>query len=310
MLTSTIFLQTNISQRKGKMLHHLMITIYKQPTVSWNQFRKFRRDEFTVFGEHIAHRLRSISNTYTHLVAQHQINNIIFETEIARFQPSPLDCASGITAATSVSKLSLHHEALLHTAAHRLLDIRAQATVNKGMNSQILLRMYSVIFQICTNIYHCKLFYWIILKCITFFSVSGMAFCPHQMQSELSCDSVTITLVVEKVSLLNFRILSRGGVLIIYLPTLWLHSPWRTLAASHVGVFLHFVVLLGRVISPSQGLYLHRTTHHWKMQTNIHALSRIWTHDPSVWVIKAPCPRLHSQCDQWCIHCCCKFLNN
>jgi hypothetical protein len=39
--------------------------------------------------------------------------------------------------------------------------------------------------------------------------------------------------------------------------------------------------ILGRVISPSQGLYLHRTTQHRKMRTNIHALSGIRTHDPS-----------------------------
>jgi hypothetical protein len=41
------------------------------------------------------------------------------------------------------------------------------------------------------------------------------------------------------------------------------------------------VGLLGRVINPSQGLYLHRTTQHRKTRTNIHALSGIRTHDPS-----------------------------
>jgi hypothetical protein len=41
------------------------------------------------------------------------------------------------------------------------------------------------------------------------------------------------------------------------------------------------VGLLGRVISPSQGLYLHRTTQHKKAQTNIHAVSGIRTHNPS-----------------------------
>jgi hypothetical protein len=40
----------------------------------------------------------------------------------------------------------------------------------------------------------------------------------------------------------------------------------------------HMVGLLGRVISPSQGLYLHRTTQHRKTRTNIHALSGIRTH--------------------------------
>jgi hypothetical protein len=41
------------------------------------------------------------------------------------------------------------------------------------------------------------------------------------------------------------------------------------------------VGLLGRVISPLQGLYLHKTTQLRKTRTNIHALSGIRTHDPS-----------------------------
>jgi hypothetical protein len=46
-------------------------------------------------------------------------------------------------------------------------------------------------------------------------------------------------------------------------------------------VFRHMVGLLGRVISPSQDLYLHRTTKHRKTRTNIHALRGVRTHDPS-----------------------------
>jgi hypothetical protein len=52
-------------------------------------------------------------------------------------------------------------------------------------------------------------------------------------------------------------------------------------------LFRHMVGLLGRVISPSQGLYLHRTTQNRKTRTDIHALSGIRNHDPSIWVIKA-----------------------
>jgi hypothetical protein len=48
-----------------------------------------------------------------------------------------------------------------------------------------------------------------------------------------------------------------------------------------LGLFRHMVGLLGRVISPSQGLYLHRTTQHRRTRTNIHALSGIRTHNPS-----------------------------
>jgi hypothetical protein len=42
------------------------------------------------------------------------------------------------------------------------------------------------------------------------------------------------------------------------------------------------VGLPGRGISPSQGRYLHKTTQTQKRQTNIHALSGIRTHYPSV----------------------------
>jgi hypothetical protein len=51
---------------------------------------------------------------------------------------------------------------------------------------------------------------------------------------------------------------------------------WRLLE-----LFRHMVGLLGRVISPSQDLYLHRTTQHRKTRTNIQALSGIRTHDPN-----------------------------
>jgi hypothetical protein len=46
-------------------------------------------------------------------------------------------------------------------------------------------------------------------------------------------------------------------------------------------LFRQMVGLLGRVISPSQGLYLHRTTQYRETRTNIHALTGIRTHDPS-----------------------------
>jgi hypothetical protein len=44
-------------------------------------------------------------------------------------------------------------------------------------------------------------------------------------------------------------------------------------------VFRHLVGLRRREISPSQGLYLHKTTQRRKWMTNSHALSGIGTHD-------------------------------
>jgi hypothetical protein len=55
----------------------------------------------------------------------------------------------------------------------------------------------------------------------------------------------------------------------------------RLIYRRFLELFRHMLGLLGRVISPSQGLYLHRTTQHRKTWTNINAFSGIRTHDPS-----------------------------
>jgi hypothetical protein len=52
-------------------------------------------------------------------------------------------------------------------------------------------------------------------------------------------------------------------------------------------LFRHVVGLLGRVISSSQGLYVHRTTQHREPRTNIHALSGDSKPRPRVRAIKA-----------------------
>jgi hypothetical protein len=63
----------------------------------------------------------------------------------------------------------------------------------------------------------------------------------------------------------------------------WLYS-----ALLGPGLFFRFVIsstktvgLLGRVISPSQGHYLHAEQHKHRINANIHASSGIRTHDPS-----------------------------
>jgi hypothetical protein len=60
-----------------------------------------------------------------------------------------------------------------------------------------------------------------------------------------------------------------------------LKDPGRLTYTRFLKPFRLTVGLLGRVISPSQGLYLHKTTQHRKTRTNIHALGWIRTHDPS-----------------------------
>jgi hypothetical protein len=78
-------------------------------------------------------------------------------------------------------------------------------------------------------------------------------------------------------------------LLLLLLPTLFF-SPVALQSLKDLGrlrysrflqLFIHMVGLLGRVISPSQSLYLHRTTQYRKTRTNIHSLSGIRTHDPS-----------------------------
>jgi hypothetical protein len=49
-----------------------------------------------------------------------------------------------------------------------------------------------------------------------------------------------------------------------------------------MNLFGQSVGLLGRRISPTQGLYPHRTTQHRKTRTHIHAPNGIRTRDPSV----------------------------
>jgi hypothetical protein len=64
----------------------------------------------------------------------------------------------------------------------------------------------------------------------------------------------------------------------------WRYSPIMGPSPPRIfwfpNLFRHMVGLLGRVISPSQGLYLYRTTQHRKTRTNVHALSGIRTRDP------------------------------
>jgi hypothetical protein len=63
--------------------------------------------------------------------------------------------------------------------------------------------------------------------------------------------------------------------------------------------FGHLVGLLGRGISPTQGLYLHRTTQYRKSRTHVHAPSRIRTCDPNVQAAEdSTCRRPHGHWDR------------
>jgi hypothetical protein len=70
----------------------------------------------------------------------------------------------------------------------------------------------------------------------------------------------------------------------------WLCSPRKISAAEYRGglfnQYRHFQVYFGWVISPSQRLYLCRTTQHRNKRTNTYVLSRIRTHFLSFQAIK------------------------
>jgi hypothetical protein len=71
-------------------------------------------------------------------------------------------------------------------------------------------------------------------------------------------------------------------VISIYL-SMALRSFCWTLAAFSVSyIYTRSVRLLGRGISPSQIRYLHTEQHNHRINADIHALSGIRTHNPSV----------------------------
>jgi hypothetical protein len=73
---------------------------------------------------------------------------------------------------------------------------------------------------------------------------------------------------------------------------------------SFVIIFTQTVGLLGRVISPSQGRYLHTGQHKHRINahTDIHALSGIRTHDPSFRASEdSSCLKPRGHCDRHCL---------
>jgi hypothetical protein len=79
-------------------------------------------------------------------------------------------------------------------------------------------------------------------------------------------------------------------------------GPWPLIQFRN----LQTVELLGRVISPSQGRYLHTGQHKHRIKahkTDIHALSAIRTHYPNVRESEdSSCLRQRGHCDRHCIY--------
>lgn len=71
-------------------LHDLLVKTLPRRHYTTFFFPRFQeissgRDEFTVFAEHVAIRLKNITDVRARLVAQHQINNILFEAEMGKY---------------------------------------------------------------------------------------------------------------------------------------------------------------------------------------------------------------------------------
>ncbi|XP_066600541.1 uncharacterized protein [Prorops nasuta] len=73
-------MRTNRETSNSDKQHTSQNTEWKAP-----QENTSGRDEFAVFAEHVAIRLRNITDRRARLVAQHQINNILFEAEIGKY---------------------------------------------------------------------------------------------------------------------------------------------------------------------------------------------------------------------------------
>lgn len=115
--------------------HHLQEAYSLMKSVQKN----LNRDEFTVFGEHIAHWLRNTLDIHTQLVAQQWINNI----EKLKLKLQNFIQLLWIVQVVQLQRLlmflsHLHHVAL-HLTTHRLGVIRAKATLKEGMNTYTLL---------------------------------------------------------------------------------------------------------------------------------------------------------------------------
>jgi hypothetical protein len=86
----------------------------------------------------------------------------------------------------------------------------------------------------------------------------------------------------------------------------WLYDPLLVPGLSFCSIFFFIfftqtVRLLGRMISPSQGRYLHTGQHKHiiNSHTDIHALSGIRTHDPNVRASEySSCLRPRDHCDR------------
>jgi hypothetical protein len=88
-------------------------------------------------------------------------------------------------------------------------------------------------------------------------------------------------------TVISYNVLHREIVLVIFIFPMISENMRCVLNANlHMTqvIFSQTVGLLGRVINPSQGRYLHTGQHKHRINahTNIHALSGIRTHDPSV----------------------------
>ncbi|KAL6268624.1 hypothetical protein P5V15_001758 [Pogonomyrmex californicus] len=93
-----------------------------EPVSNWKpQEISSDRDEFTVFAEHVAIRLKKITDMRARLVAQHQINNILFEAEIGKYNMQTSFSASNTEIMENLDEPSTSNEEkviIINNASH------------------------------------------------------------------------------------------------------------------------------------------------------------------------------------------------
>jgi hypothetical protein len=68
-----------------------------------NKMNKESRDEYTLFGEVVASKIRKLPTAYERYLVQHKINTLLFEAEMGQFSFVSNKCNASSTAESAIS---------------------------------------------------------------------------------------------------------------------------------------------------------------------------------------------------------------
>jgi hypothetical protein len=160
------------------------------------------------------------------------------------------------------------------------------------------LKSFKIIQQDNWILHHTKQWINITTACFLYYMDNAKALIPvpHYMYDQYRFWE-EIELCLWCISTLIMILKIKQGI--IFFSLLWIRPIclFQFRITSEIMNHRQTVGLLGRVISSSQGLYLHMTTQQRQIRTNIHALSGIWTSDP-VYECSRPAPQTMRPPDQ------------